>query len=160
LLATGGSNPTIMLWDIETGQPITSASHGDSVVALAFSPDGPLLASAATAGSYGIDGDPNIQLWQVTDSSLVARTAIAVGEINGYNGFTFWYYPVWALAISPDGATLLAAGPNYKGQLYRLPGGEHIGEFARISGGAFAVSRDSSRIALGSSSIDLWCRTP
>jgi WD40 repeat protein len=160
LLATGGTNPSIMLWDFATGQPLTSASHGDSVVALAFSPDGVLLASAAIAEPYGIDGDPNIQLWQVTDSSLVAQTAIAVGEINGFNGFPSWYYPVWALAISPDGATLLAAGPNFQGQMYRLSGGEHIGEFARISGGAFAVSRDSSRIALGSSAIDLWCRTP
>jgi len=160
LLATGGTNPSIMLWDVATGQPITSASHGDSVVALAFTPDGSLLASAATGGQFVPDGDPNIQLWQVTDSSLVAQTAIAVGEINGFNGFTSWYYPVWALAISPDGATLLAAGPNYQGQMYRLPGGDHIGEFARISGGVFAVSPDSSRIALGSNPIDLWCRTP
>jgi WD40 repeat protein len=157
LLATGGTNPTIMLWDVETGQPITSASHGYSVVALAFSPDGSLMASAATAGQYVPGGDSKIQLWQVAGSSLVAQTAIAVGE---YSWSSYYYYSVWGLAISPDSATLLAVGPNDEGQMYRLPGGDHIGEFARGSGGAFAVSRDSSRIALGSGPIGLWCRTP
>jgi WD40 repeat protein len=158
LLATGGSNPTIMLWDVETGQPIASASHGYSVVALAFSPDGSLLASAATAGPFVPGGDPKIQLWQVAGSSLVAQTAIAVSEFSGS-----LYYSVWGLAISPDGANLLSAGPEYQGQMYRLPGGDHIGQFGLRSygGRAFAVSRDTSRIAFDSSGlIALWCRTP
>jgi WD40 repeat protein len=94
---------------------------------------------------------------------------------------------VFAAAFSPDGERLATAGgtrgyPGYNGvldyniYLWYVPDGSlisrmqgHVDEVHALAfspftspsfGGAFAVSRDTSRIAAGSGPIDLWCRTP
>ena len=62
LLATATGNPesrgVIQLWDLETGTPMTSLSgHNETVSALAFSPDGKILASGSR--------DTTILLWDL-----------------------------------------------------------------------------------------------
>jgi WD40 repeat protein len=66
LLASGGLDGTVRVWNPATGQPIGAplrASTGSGAPSVAFSPDGKLLASA------GFDG--TVRLWQV---SLFAHT--------------------------------------------------------------------------------------
>ncbi len=55
-LATGGTDQTIRLWDLDTGELLASLpGHSGSVFDLAFSPNGTRLASAA--------GDGTLKIW-------------------------------------------------------------------------------------------------
>ena len=60
MLASGSENNTIILWDVESRQPLGQPleGHKDSVYSVAFSPDGKMLAS----GSW----DNTIILWDVS----------------------------------------------------------------------------------------------
>jgi WD40 repeat protein len=58
LLATGSGDNTIKLWDVNTGELISTLSdHSWSVVAVAFSTDGETLISASW--------DKTIKIWQI-----------------------------------------------------------------------------------------------
>ena len=55
LLATGGTDYTIKLWEVETGeQRGTLSGHTDDVNALVFSADGNVLLSASDDGTIRI----------------------------------------------------------------------------------------------------------
>ena len=59
LLATGGGDETVRLWDPATGEHRrTLTGHTGCVRAVAFSPDGRLLASGG--------GDKTVRLWDLT----------------------------------------------------------------------------------------------
>lgn len=95
LLASGGWDDTIILWDIsnpgnpnQIGNPLSN--HDDNIESLAFSPDGHLLAS----GSY-----KEIILWDVTDP----QSPTPIGEpITGPAGW------VMSIAFTPDGETMVS----------------------------------------------------
>jgi len=96
IVATAGSDNAARLWDPETGQLVLAIpAHDDDVSAVAFSPDGVLLATGA--GGFDATDDASIRIWRVADGELV-RTLAGHGD---------W---VNALAFSPDGGTLLSAG--------------------------------------------------
>lgn len=58
LLATGNAFGVVVLWELETGAELRRLSgHAGTVSALAFSPDGKLLASGSS--------DRTIKLWNV-----------------------------------------------------------------------------------------------
>lgn len=93
VFASGGSDNTIKLWELETGEKLRQfgrwfSGHSDSVWNLAFSPDGEILASASW--------DNTIKLWQVKTGKKICTLK---SHHNGVN----------ALAFSPDGQ-LLASG--------------------------------------------------
>lgn len=61
LLASGGSDNLVRLWNIETGKvTATLRGHTNIVFAIAFSPDGARLASGST--------DKSIMLWKIPNS--------------------------------------------------------------------------------------------
>jgi WD40 repeat protein len=63
MLATGGADGIVRVWDAESGKTMrTIAAHSGKVTSLAFSPDGYTLAS----GSY----DKTIKLWHVKRRAL------------------------------------------------------------------------------------------
>lgn len=85
-------NNAILLWDIEdVRQQFALGGHSGPVNALAFSPDGALLASASDDGT--------VRLWNPADG-----TAAAV--LEGHNA------PVLALAFSPDGSQIASASSD------------------------------------------------
>src|SRR5262249_34017372 len=100
------------LWDTQSGKPLGEALvHQDAVRAVAFRPDGKLL---ATGTGNAIQKRGEARLWDV-------KTGICTGVIPCAG-------PVYAVAFSPDGRTLLLGGLNvqsWKGevQLWHLTTG-------------------------------------
>jgi WD40 repeat protein len=94
---------TVQLWDVATGQPIGSeiiAGDGGQA-AVAFSPDGELLATA--------DRDGSVRLWDVATHEQIG-TAITPGRAGGVN----------AVAFSPDAALLATADADGTVQLINV----------------------------------------
>jgi WD40 repeat protein/predicted Ser/Thr protein kinase len=88
LLATGGADGSVRLWEIATGRQQTCLwKHQGEVSGLAFAPDGKTLASGAN----------EVILWDVAEGQ-------ALLVLRGNTG------PVHALAFSPDGEVLAAGG--------------------------------------------------
>src|SRR5205823_5045436 len=88
-----GSGPVVHLWDLAARRVIAALpGHGSGAqaTAVAFSPDGRMLA-------YAFENDPTtVQLWDVASRRLVA-------SLGGHAGFVF------STAFSPDGK-MLASG--------------------------------------------------
>ena len=144
LLASGSRGGPINLWNLETEQFVgTLEGHTTKILALAFSPDGTLLASA---GFW----DTSITLWEVAAQEPVATLEGASPDI----------------AFSPDGALLASGGWDRDGDeirpitlLWDVATRERIATLD-ASGRSLAFSPDGSILAtppwFGRRQIDLW----
>lgn len=124
VLASGGWDDTVPLWDVKTGKELRKIdAHKAMVVALAFSPDGKVL---ATRG--GLDGV--IRLW-------AADSAIPLHRIEGVSKINPWRFNrTAALAFSPD-SKLLAVGDLKALRLFDAASGK---EARRLEGHRSCVS--------------------
>lgn len=76
LVASGGVDSTIVLWEVRTGKALrTLTGHSSGVTSVAFSPDGRRLVS----GSW----DGTVRLWEV-ETGAVVRT------LAGYRNGVIW----------------------------------------------------------------------
>jgi len=95
---------TVWLYgDAAAANPFRLTGHESTVYALAFSPDGQILASA--------DGRGSIRLWRVSDGHLLKILSSSNDAIT-------------SLAFSPDGAWLLSAGTGRVVRFWGLPAEE------------------------------------
>jgi WD40 repeat protein len=121
ILATASIDRTIRLWDVRSpGRPIPlgpalsshdssrgrqPTSHNASVMAIAFSPSGTVLASS------GASTDPTIRLWDVH----APRRVTPLGpELTGHSG------AVMSVAFSPSGNALVSGGADRTVRLWNI----------------------------------------
>ena len=112
VLATGGSDNQVCLWEIRTGELYligerlaAFTEHTENVSSVAFSPDGKVLASGSQ--------DKTIQLWDInTRKHLKTLT----GHEEG----------VTAVVYSPDGTTLVSGSQDGTIRLWNVNTGDHI----------------------------------
>lgn len=97
LLASGGRDRTIVLWDAATRQKLRVLhGHSDDVNCLAFSSDGNLMVSADEGQQDPTHPEPKVILWDPASGRLLRA-------ITGFG------YPVAGVLFSPDSQTLVAA---------------------------------------------------
>lgn len=126
----------VHVWNTATIAELAQVKHADHVAAVAFSPDGTLLAT----GSW--------------DHTVVVSDA-ATGA--GRHRFTL-DAPVWAVTFSPNGHLLAAGGRDGKINVYALSAGslvrsfQHTGEVTQL-----AFGPNSERLLSGGSDgANLW----
>jgi WD40 repeat protein len=97
MASTSGDN-TVRLWDVGTGASRgTLEGHSDWVSAVAFSPDGQVVASTS--------GDNTVRLWDV-------GTGASRGTLEGHSDW------VSAVAFSPDGQVVASASADMTVRLW------------------------------------------
>jgi WD40 repeat protein/tRNA A-37 threonylcarbamoyl transferase component Bud32 len=107
LLASGGADGVIKLWDAVSGKEEgTLQGHKGEVRGLAFSPDGKVLASASADGT--------VRLWGVLSGK---ERAVLQGHPGG----------VGAVAFSPDGKTLASGEFDGTVRLWDVPPADALG---------------------------------
>ncbi len=106
MLASGGDDNTVRLWDTATGTELrTLAGHTAAVFAVAFSPDDRLVASGSA--------DKTIILWDVASG---AKTRTLTPPVDGRNS-------VYDVVFSPDGKSLYSAHADGRVRLWDVASG-------------------------------------
>jgi len=145
IVALGGEEKKIRLWQVRTGKELPSLQeHKGGTYAVVFSPNGKLLASGGTGGQ------PSACIWNLATGRVVHW----LGPLD---------YGVHCIRFSPDGQTLATGSGNPHGiiTLWDVNTGKEIrplkGHRSPID--AISFSADGKRIASTGSwerSIRLW----
>jgi len=130
ILASGGRNDPVRLWDAESGELLRRLNE-PFVWALAFSPDGKYL---ATAGANKI-----VRLWD-------AGTGKEIVQMKGHKA------TVKSLAFSNDGKVLASGSDDNTVRLWNVADGTEVAVYSGHTLGVNAVklSPDSKYLASGS----------
>ncbi len=145
LLATGGEDAVVRLWDPSTGKEVRALSgHKSAVFCVAFSPDGKLLVSAGSNG--------NLKIWDVEANLTAPKTP---QSLTGRTG------AVLGLAFSPDARYLAYGGTDKTVRIYDLESGMGLITFRGHTGSVESVqfSPDGQRLVSCSPSrgeVKLW----
>jgi WD40 repeat protein len=143
LLASGGVDNAITLWDLDSGKKLkTLSQHREriSIGGLAFSPDGRYLAS----GSY----DDTAIIWNIETGKPSQVLTGHTGNVN-------------RLSFSADSATLVTASSDKTLRLWEVATGKSLRVFNGHQNNVFAVSWFGHYLLSGSDdrTIRLWDST-
>ena len=138
LMATGGGDGTILIWDVVKRQIISTQpkAHSGEVRGLAFSPDSKILASSSW-------NEKNVILWDLSKPSNPQPMPKQLINDNS----------IIRLAFSPDGKTLATGDVNGSILLWSVETQERIGEPLKGHSGAIfgiAFTPDGKTLASGS----------
>lgn len=144
-VALGGSDGTVRLWDVTSGEPRAKFHMGrdDLVLSLAFSPDSRTLAagrgertdfrSSAARSGYGV-----VRLWDVASGQQLEELLMGDDDLVG------------SLAFSPDGRTLAAGSEDGTVRLWETASGDQQNELPTGTDklvGSLAFSPDGRSLA-------------
>ena len=139
LLASGGGDNTVKLWDVATGKEIkTLSGHTNEVWGVSFSPDGKLLASGSR--------DKKVKLWDVTTGK----------EINTLTGHT---NILSSVSFSPDGKLLASGSYDKTVRLWNVTTGKEINTLRHTNQiVSVSFSPDGKLLASGGAdrTVKLW----
>ena len=108
LLASGSGDSTVRLWEVATGQEITTLPNFNCIIhCVAFSLNGLMLASGFNKRNSTAGG---VQLWQITIGQ----------ETNLIKNHEAHTNAVKAIAFKPDQSMLATGGNRYKGSSVNL----------------------------------------
>ena len=160
LLATGGRDNKVRLWDVETEKlHQTLSGHIGPIQGLAFSPDGTLLVSSGGHNWEEQAGDDGITYIFSSGESVVDKTAKVWDVVTGENIATFEHLDaVRAIAFSPDG-TLLATSAG-RTDIRSTKTWQDLATLSTVNATSLAFSPDGTRIAVGMSgrqpTVQIW----
>lgn len=140
ILASGGENKIVKLWNLETKKVIhTLSGHSEAITSLVFNPQGDILATASD--------DQTIKLWHLPTSTEICTLT---GHTNS----------VKSVAFSPDGRIMASGSWDKQIKLWDVNTGAEIchiqGHQLQVS--AVAFSPDGQLLASASfdRTIRLW----
>jgi WD40 repeat protein len=139
LIASGGADQTVRLWDSNTGRCLkTLQGYASFMLSVAFAPGGMLASSSA---------DHTIKLWDVTSCQC----------LNILRGHSHW---VWSVAFSPNGKTLASGSFDRTVRLWDVETGQCQKILHKHSHWVWSVAFSADGKILASSgadrSIHLW----
>ena len=136
-LASGASDKTVRVWDLESGESRVLEGHADEVTSVAFSPDGRQLASSAYDGT--------VRVWDLmTGESRVLESHAS---------------RVLSVAFSPDGRQLASGASDRTLRVWDLMTGEsRVLEGHTSAVNSVAFSPDGRQLASGADDrkVRLW----
>lgn len=143
LLASGGEDRQIVVWDTQSGvKKWVFEGHSGPVLKVAFSPDDTFLVSGGN--------DQKLLIWDLS-------TGEKIKTLIGHN------QDVLALAFYPDGKILVSASSDGTILFWDINGGEPVNTLTRPAGwmSSLAMSPDSTLLAFGNldNSVTLWSIT-
>jgi WD40 repeat protein len=175
-LASAGLDGGLWVWESATGKPVLHLAKGDKATAVAFSPDGKLLAVGVGDRLELLDTATGIRAGrQDANSQIVAVSFSPDGRYLAWAdkvGLMLWRLSgkevrqltrrggqVHAFAFSPDGR-LLAVADDGSVPLYDVVSGKQLRALGLQDGPVLAVafSPDGRRLAVGATNgtVRLW----
>ncbi len=143
-----GSDNTIKLWDITTGQVIKTLTGNEGIKSVAFSPDGKIIAAGGYGKPIAAGGfDKTIKLWDVTTGKVIKTLSSQTNSI-------------YEIIFSPDGKILASRSYNNVIQLWDITTGKVIKNLSEHTDSVNSIvfSPDGKILASASSdnTIKLW----
>lgn len=136
IFATGATDGRIILWELESGDAISSfeAEHDDAVTKLDFNPEGTRLASASLDGTA--------RVWDVFGSEELLM-------LEGHDG------GLSTVAYSPDGTLIATASGDMTVRVWNAETGEALHVLTGHTSGISGISFNGNSTLLASAGQDV-----